>query len=318
MGIRIGKIWATFLLVALAAALPSLRCGSDDGATGPGDGGADQDEDSSVSGDREVTDRAETDFDLPDVVDEQPVSSDLVALWTFDESTGTFASTGSCEASGTASGNARMGEDGKVGYSVKLEGTEQYISMADEDCLKVEDGDFSYALWLKPTENKDFHGIYTNSESIQTEDAVIGFIIINGIVNFSIKEAGSEAEMMVCTGQNALAENQWNHIAVTRKGSNVTIFIDGIAEEATVVADGDQDEEEETGGTKQRRDETTDEPTCTGFGGDFTNESGVYSIGHLMVGTDQVGLEGMIDDFHIFDYALTSEQILEIMARSNL
>ncbi len=316
MGIRIGKIWISFLLIATMAALPFLHCGEED-TTDTGNADEDQSSESPNQGDRDVTDRIQNDFDVPDIVEEQPVSSDPVALWTFDESTGEFANSGTCDAPGTAVGNARMGEDGKVAYAVELEGVEQYITMSDEDCLKVEDGDFSYALWFKPIENQDFHGIYTNSQSLQTEDAVVGFIVINGVVNFSVKEAGSSAEMHVCTGQNSLAENQWNHLAVTRKNGNLTIYIDGSPEEPSEVpTDGDEDDEETT---NQRRDEDVfDGPTCTDFAGDFTNDSNDYQIGNFSIGTDQVGFEGMIDDFHVFDYALTSDQILEVMARSNL
>ena len=243
--------------------------------TNAGNADEDQSSESPIEGDREVTERVESDFDVPDTVDEPPVSFDPVALWTFDESTGEFANSGTCNAPGTVVGNARMGEDGKVAYAVELEGVEQYVTISDENCLKVEDGDFSYALWVKPIENQDFHGIYTNSQSLQTENAVVGFVIINDVVNFSVKAEGTDATMHICTGQNSLAVNQWNHLAVTRKGGDLTIYIDGSPEEPSeVTTDGDEDDEETT--NRRRDDDVSDGPTCTDFAGDFTNDSNDY------------------------------------------
>jgi len=124
-------------------------------------------------------------------------------------------------------------------------------------------GDFTVECWLYPF-NSDLYGtIYSTEVGAQTNvDSTFTFTLNSSLIPL----AGNRSAYQV-TSSTALTANTWNHVAVTRSGTTMRIFVNGV---------------------------------LTGSGTSSTDFlAGGCSIGILPRSTSNTRINGYIDDFRV-------------------
>ncbi|MBI4136713.1 DUF2341 domain-containing protein [Candidatus Roizmanbacteria bacterium] len=199
--------------------------------------------------------------------------------------TGSNDGAGTCNSGDTSEAWAN-GTTGKINASIHLDGTNDYVTAADDPNLDFIDGeDFTISMWVKPT-------------SVSAADVLAAKKSGTGAGNTGYYFgyfAGGQPHMYVSDGtdQHLRSGNstigkvnagEWNHvIAVYRDDVEIRFYVNGI---------------DVSGNTAQDAIGTVD-----------SLSNGL----NLTIGAEasdfQLPIEGQIDEFKLFRYALTEEQI---------
>lgn len=146
------------------------------------------------------------------------VTTGLLHYWTFDEPSGTTAADSVGSSDATLNLDAAFSPSGgTVGGAVTLDGTQDNVSV--DDTADFPTGDFTWTAWIKPddlTSRVLFSGrTAANSRSFaQWTSATDMEIVFN--------------ELDVFNGTSGfLANSTWQHFALTRTGSTVTVYRNG-------------------------------------------------------------------------------------------
>jgi hypothetical protein len=194
---------------------------------------------------------------------------------------GTQASIGTCATSSTAWGN---GATGKFNSSLNFDGTDDYVTVGDPAALDITTNDFTLSAWVKTTS--------TNQQRIisKRDGSTVGYemlLLSTGKIDFLIGDSGGFTFSNL--NNTAVNDGQWHLITlVFDRDANVTSYIDG------------------------RRDDAVSISSRTGS---LANSADVY-IGRYSPGPSQF-FDGQIDDVQIFNYALTSTQIHNLVNQNS-
>lgn len=178
---------------------------------------------------------------------------------------GGTTSAGTC----TTSGAWFNGVSGKFNASIDLDGTDDYISVSSPNAPT---GDFTYAFWtqLDATDDETLFQIANSSNQDElklTHEGTLYIYSNNSSTNTGI----------------TLSTGQWTHLALSRSGSTITLYVNGKA-----------------GAT--RTDSTAfDFTSCQMLIGTDTDSGCAGSLGNW--------LNGRVDDFRVYPYALTQNQL---------
>jgi len=128
----------------------------------------------------------------------------------------------------TVSGNAKLTTSNyKFGSaSISFDGSNSAIYLPDSDDWDLGLGDFTIDFWIYPTSFSSYRGIIGTSPLWGHTWTV--YTYTNGIVRVTCDGANSD---IVTSGDKTLTLNQWNHVAVVRKGtgaSDLNIAINGV------------------------------------------------------------------------------------------
>jgi|GEM_PF-1190926 len=168
--------------------------------------------------------------------------------------------------------------EGKLGLALQLDGKDNFVTLPSNHPLAASDS-ITIAAWLNWKGGGQWQRIFdfgnnTNQYMFLTPRSG------NNTLRFAIKNGGGE--QMVETAQ--LAENQWVHVAVTLGGGTAKLYVDGEL--------------------KSTNDKMTLKPS------DF--RPSVNYIGKSMFSADEL-FGGMIDEFRIYNYALSAEDVQAAM-----
>ncbi|HYH02590.1 MAG TPA: LamG domain-containing protein [Bacillota bacterium] len=207
--------------------------------------------------------------------------SDPVLWYPFNETAGTTVmdSTGGGR---NATLNGATWVAGKLNNAVNLSGTNQYVSLPGGVVSNL--NDFTVAAWVKLDQVSTWSRIFdfgtgttTNMFLTPTSGSAIRFAITTG---------GNGAEQQI-NGTAALPAGSWRHVAVTLSGNLGILYVDGVA--------------------VGRNANMTLKPSSLG------NTSRNY------LGRSQYSdpyLDGQLDDFRIYDRALSGTEIQALMGGS--
>lgn len=117
---------------------------------------------------------------------------------------------------------------GQVGaYSLAFDGTDDYISVADNDGLDLSDGQFTQALWVYPDASGGNDTLIIGSDTYDDAPNRYPFIQIANHTQIKVGFGDGSALDSFTTG-DVLTENAWNHVAATFDGESYKIYVNGI------------------------------------------------------------------------------------------
>jgi hypothetical protein len=187
-----------------------------------------------------------------------------------DQGDGAGGNAASCTATG-----ARV--PGKIGNAVSLCGNNEYVSLPSGIMQGV--GDFTISAWVNPSQDTAWSRVFDFGTG--TNDYM--FLTLNaggGPLRFAITTSGAGGEQQI-NGTGELPLNTWSNVAVTLDGTTGTLYVNGTAV-----------------GTN------TDMTLTPSDLGDTTQDW----IGRSQYPADPY-LAGEVDDFNIYNSALTATQI---------
>jgi hypothetical protein len=196
-------------------------------------------------------------------------------------SSGTNTSVGTCIGGG---GEAWAdGAVGRNGSSIEFDGTDDYVSIADDPLLSPGDQDYSVSAWVKnSTDNSSTAWIFSNYGSSTNN-------IFGVYLNSSTEAAGcnirdNSGNLAAMGSTKALNDGVWHHVACVLNGNNGYLYIDGVL-----------------GGTVD-----------TSAVGTINTTGRSKTIGTYAVSVGSQNLTGQIDEVRVYRYALTSAQVRDI------
>lgn len=120
--------------------------------------------------------------------------------------------------------------------SLNLDGSTGYIVVMDSGDWEFGSGDFCIELWFYSTVASTNQWLISQFESSSGSDTNSAFFIFlnANVVLGQILTGGTTAYTV--TGTTTVTQNAWHHVAMTRTGGNMRLFLDGNLEATTSVS----------------------------------------------------------------------------------
>ena len=173
---------------------------------------------------------------------------------------------------------------GRYGNALRLNGPSQaqYVTLPQEAINQLTD--FTIAAWVNLASTQSWTRLFDFGQNTTVNMFLTPRAGVTGNVpRFAITVGGSGQEQRI-SGTTALPTNQWVHIAVTLAQTTGTLWVDG-------------------------------QPVGTNTGMTL-NPSSLGNPGNRWIGRSQYGdpfLDATIDEFHIFDRALSQPELLSML-----
>lgn len=174
---------------------------------------------------------------------------------------------------------------GRFGNALRLNGPSaaQYVDLPQEAISQL--ADFTIATWVNLASTQSWSRVFDFGQNTTVNMFLTARAGVTGNVpRFAITVGGSGAEQQI-NGDTAVPTNEWVHLAVTLSKNTGTLYVNGRA-----------------AGTN---------PNMT------LNPSHLGNPGNRWIGRSQYGdpfLDATIDEFHIFDRALTQQEVQSLLA----
>ncbi len=200
----------------------------------------------------------------------------LVGYWRFDEGTGTVASDSSGNGNtGTLINGPRWVYD-VSGMALSFDGIDDYVSIPDSSSLDIGGDQVSIEFWMKPT--VDLPYTRQNMDIYDKGDAYTSAIHLEaGDPNYGKYEAALQPAIIYST-TDFWDSDTWYYLALTYDGNNMRLYVNGVLENTVART------------------------------GNIRSTSYPLSIGSYTLGTFAF-FEGTLDEFAIYNYARTPEEI---------
>lgn len=202
-----------------------------------------------------------------------------VGYWKMDEKTGASAlDTSGNGNNGTLNGNP-LWTQGKFGAALDFDGTDDFVSMVTPQIY--DNTDFTVMGWLKADTTPSNMTIYSEGRNAST--GFVWFWLNSQKLELRLND-GTNADQYAST--QSLLPGQWYHVAATRSGTTVGLYINGKKE---ILATNSS----LSNGTVPTLDRA--------------------AIGQLYRSTNNFFMDGILDDIKVYDYVRTPGQIIEDM-----
>jgi len=202
----------------------------------------------------------------------------LIAHYKFDETSGTTAadSSGSGNTGTLTNMSGTEWTTGKVGGALDFDGSNDYVDLGTSLANNL--GDATVSAWVY------VQGGSGTWRSILEKNKIVGFGLNSGNglhLNFGNGSGWGGAGV---NSASTVPMNQWVHVAGTRSGSTVTLYIDGVS-------------------------------GATGSNSSTGSNSFSLGIGAKLLSASQAQfVPGIIDDFRIYDHALSAGEVSALAA----
>jgi len=106
-------------------------------------------------------------------------------------------------------------------YGVAFNGTSQYLSAPSNAAFTFGTGDFTIEMWVYPTTNQPafcrYFGTGSSTGDVSFDQQTLG-----------LTPSFNDNATVFITSSIALTLNAWNHLAVTRSGTSLKMFVNGV------------------------------------------------------------------------------------------
>jgi len=204
-----------------------------------------------------------------------PVEAGTVALWRFEETSGSTASDSSANSNDgtlTNMSSPSCWVDGEIGGGLYFDGSDDYVNCGDDSSLDFGTGDFTVELWMKTSASAgEYQGLIGKIDTstwtgwglqMRTDGSVD--VYLNGEHNY-------------ISGDYDLRDGEWHHVVAIRDGQEAILYIDG---------------------------EYIGKITRT------TNDDSVDTTTDLKIGKFYLGVESTLDEVQLYDEALDVDEVL--------
>ena len=211
-------------------------------------------------------------------------SGNLLHHWSFDESSGlTLADAAGDQSGRLLNGPIWQPQGGKYAGALKFDGVNDYVDLGK---FNVSGSAISFALWIKPDELRDENDARFISKAVN--DSVQGhhWMLSSGgwngkYLRFRLKTGQYTKTLISKTG--VLQTDKWQHVAATYNGSRMRLYLNGQQIASTA----------KTGSLAV---------------GDVS-----VALANQPLGAGSRPYKGRLDDMRIYNRALTSQEIQQIM-----
>lgn len=156
----------------------------------------------------------------------------LVGAWLFDDDSDKKVVDASKRGhDGEYIGNAKRDKNGKFGSALICDGTEAYVMIPDHDDFEF-DKDFTIVCWFKNSvPPSDHSGLVTKGyhrpagSGGNSKPWYLVYFLKTGTVDLYLrdtKDANSRA-----IGKTLINDDKWHHVTAMKEGNKVKIFVDG-------------------------------------------------------------------------------------------
>jgi hypothetical protein len=208
---------------------------------------------------------------------------------------GSQSAAGNCSTTGSAWGN---GASGKHNTSIYLDGTDDYIALPDD--LVDSDSIGSLCTWYyydKPTDDGTQGTLFAFSDNASVNYKHSFYISDNGtdsgMIRVVLRVAGSGNQIDYYTDNDVVTRQTWQHVCFVQDGTGVDLYLNGQEVPMTAVPSG--------GGN-----------TSTWFS-NIASQAEYATIGNIRDNAPDSYFTGKIDDFRLFNYPLSIQQVRQIM-----
>jgi hypothetical protein len=209
-----------------------------------------------------------------------PVTNGLVARYKFDESAGAAVSDASGKGNAATLGGGATWASGKMGNGVNLDGRGGHITLPVGIMKDV--SDFTICAWVKQDARPMFSRIFDFGSG--TDKYMFLCNLGEGGIRYAITSNGNAGGgEKVCETDQPLPLGAWKYVAVTQAGDTVSLYIDGKQVARTA--------------------------------GITLKPSDLGATDRNWIGRSQYNdptLDGKVDDFRIYNRALTDSEISQI------
>ena len=204
----------------------------------------------------------------------------MVSRWMFDDNLSNSVATAPA---GTAAGTIAYSADAKNGKSLSLSnpttGTANLVRIPNASPISFSDGNpYTVSVWFKASSLGTYKTLFT--KAIDRDNRDYSFFI-NSPSGGYVASGKTDGDFWNSTGFTA---NTWHHLAMVRSGQNVNVYLD-------------------------KNFKFSPLPAQNGIGADSGGDLGV---GGLIADNGGAKWDGLIDDFRIYNAALTLDQITQI------
>lgn len=148
----------------------------------------------------------------------------------------TFADSSPNALTVTANGGAQISTaQTKSGFSEAgyFNGTNSFVSTPDSTALEFGSGDFTVEAWIYPTSNTGMRTIFSKTSNGYSP---LLFTVNNGNLVYYMSSTGTGWNVASGVSAGSVTLNAWNHIAISRSGTSVKPFVNGVAGTSTTTS----------------------------------------------------------------------------------
>ena len=130
----------------------------------------------------------------------------------------------------TRNGNTTQGSFSPYGsnWANYFNGTTDYLNLASTSNLDFGTGDFTVEAWINYADNTNYYtAVGTGNYTTTATNMYVLRQTNSGQIQFFY---GNAASQNFLTGTTTIVANTWNHIAVSRSGTTMRIFLNGVLE----------------------------------------------------------------------------------------